>query len=149
MELKGFQSKDFAKFHPGGALGKKLYLRVADLIIDNDKPKVLASQSLREVIVTMTSSRLGVTAVVNEKDDLLGIITDGDLRRMLEKTSSIDKIAAKDIMTANPKTISADELAVVALDLLRKNEITQLAITDGSRYVGILHIHDLIREGLI
>ena len=149
MELKGFQSADFAKFHPGGALGKKLYLRVSDLIVDNDKPKVLASQSLRDVIVTMTTSRLGVTAVVNENDELLGIITDGDLRRMLGKNISIDGILAKDIMTSNPKTIGADELAVVALDLLRKKEITQLAITDGSRYVGILHIHDLVREGLI
>ena len=149
MELKGFKSEDFAKFHPGGALGKKLYLRVADLIVDNEKPKVLATQSLRDVILAMTESRLGVTAVVNEKEELLGIITDGDLRRMLEKSSSIDGVLAKDIMSLNPKTISADELAVVALDLLRKQSITQLAITDGTRYVGILHIHDLVREGLI
>lgn len=149
MELNGFKSEDFAKFHPGGALGKKLYLRVADLIVDNEKPKVLASQSLRDVILAMTESRLGVTAVVNEKEELLGIITDGDLRRMLEKSSTIDGVLAKDIMSSNPKTVGADELAVVALDLLRKQEITQLAITDGTRYVGMLHIHDLVREGLI
>lgn len=149
MELNGFQSEDFAKFHPGGSLGKKLYLRVADLYADNERPKVLAGESLKEVIVEMTAKRLGITAVVDADDSLLGIITDGDLRRMLEKSIAIDTIRAGDIMTVNPKTIGPDELAVGALDLLRKNEISQLAVTEKGKYLGIIHLHDLIREGLI
>lgn len=149
MELKGFRSEDFAKFHPGGALGKKLYLRVMDLATDNDKPSVRVDQSLREVIVTMTVSRLGVTAVVNNNNELLGIITDGDLRRMLEKGIAIDTMNAGDIMTKNPATIGPEEMAVSALDVLRKKEITQLAITENQQYLGIIHIHDLVREGLI
>jgi arabinose-5-phosphate isomerase len=149
MELKGFHTEDFAKFHPGGILGKKLYLRVSDLIADNEKPKVLTGQSLKQVIVEITARRLGVTAVVDKENNLLGIITDGDLRRMLEKNTAIDFVKADDIMTKNPKTIGADELAVNALDVLRKNEITQLAVTDKGKYEGIIHLHDLIREGLI
>ena len=149
MELKGFQSDDFAKFHPGGLLGKKLYLKVADLINNNEKPKVLPTQSLKEVIVEMTQKRLGITAVVDTGNKLIGIITDGDLRRMLEKNTAIDSIKAGDIMTSNPKTIEPDKLAVDALNLLRKNEITQLAVTANGNYEGILHLHDLIREGLI
>ena len=149
MELRGFQTDDFAKFHPGGALGKKLYLRVADLYIGNEKPKVLSGKSIKEVIVEMTQKRLGITAVVDGDNALLGIITDGDLRRMLEKNILIDTIKADDIMTANPKTIGPDELAVDALDMLRKNQITQLAVIDGGKYLGIIHLHDLIREGLI
>lgn len=149
MELNGFQSEDFAKFHPGGSLGKKLYLRVVDLYADNEKPKVLAEQSLKEVIVEMTAKRLGITAVVDTSNNLLGIITDGDLRRMLEKSIAIDTIKAGDIMTVNPKTIGPDELAVAALDVLRKNEITQLAVTDAGKYLGIIHLHDLVKEGLI
>lgn len=149
MELKGFQSDDFAKFHPGGTLGKKLYLRVSDLYADNEKPKVLPAQSLKEVIVEMTAKRLGITAVVDSDNNLLGIITDGDLRRMLEKTVAIDKVKAGDIMTVNPQTIGPDELAVEALDLLRKKEISQLAVTENGKYLGIIHLHDLIREGLI
>ncbi len=149
MELNGFQSEDFAKFHPGGSLGKKLYLRVVDLYADNEKPKVLAEQSLKEVIVEMTAKRLGITAVVDAANNLLGIITDGDLRRMLEKSIAIDTIKAGDIMTVNPKTIGPDELAVGALDMLRKNEITQLAVTEAGKYLGIIHLHDLVKEGLI
>ncbi len=149
MELNGFQSEDFAKFHPGGTLGKKLYLRVSDLFSDNEKPSVLASQSLKEVIVEMTAKRLGITAVVDTENNLLGIITDGDLRRMLEKTDSIDTILAGDIMTTNPQTIGPDELAVEALDQLRKKGISQLAVTEKGKYAGIIHLHDLIREGLI
>ncbi len=149
MELNNFQSADFAKFHPGGLLGKKLYLRVSDLCAAHEKPKVLADQSLKEVIIEMTQKRLGITAVVNKDNDLLGIITDGDLRRMLEKTVAIDKINAAAIMTANPKTIGPEELAVEALDLLRKNEISQLVVSEKGKYLGIVHLHDLIREGLI
>ncbi len=149
MELKGFQSDDFAKFHPGGMLGKKLYLRVADLYVNNESPKVLAGQSLKEVIVEMTRKRLGITAVVDKENNLLGIITDGDLRRMLEKNTAIDTVSAGDIMTGNPKTIDADALAVDALDMLRKNEITQLAVSENGKYAGIIHLHDLVREGII
>ena len=149
MELKGFKSEDFAKIHPGGMLGKKLYLRVNDLSHDNEKPSVHVNQSLREVIVEMTAKRLGITAVVDDNNQLLGIITDGDLRRMLEKNVAIEQVKAGDIMTADPKTIGPDELAVNALDMLRKNEISQLAVIDNGKYAGIIHLHDLIKEGLI
>jgi arabinose-5-phosphate isomerase len=149
MERKGFKTEDFAKFHPGGTLGKKLYLRVSDLYINNEKPKVLPSQSLKDVIVEMTRKRLGVTAVTDDQNFLLGIITDGDLRRMLNNDTGIDKVKAADIMTKDPKTIGPDELAVTALDILRKKEITQLAVTENGAYLGIIHLHDLIKEGLI
>lgn len=149
MELRGFSNDDFAKFHPGGSLGKKLYLRVSDLYFGNERPKVNPDQPLRDVIVEITQKRLGVTAVVDGNDKLLGIITDGDLRRMLEKGESITGVLAKDIMTSDPKTISPDLLAVEALDQLRKNEITQLAVVQNEKYLGIVHLHDLIREGLI
>ena len=149
METKGFQADDFAKFHPGGMLGKKLYLRVSDLSDDNEKPQVLSTQSLKEVIVEMTKKRLGITAVVDEENNLLGIITDGDLRRMLENNVSIDAVKAGDIMTKNPKAIGPDELAIDALDMLRRNEISQLAVIQDKKYLGIIHLHDLIREGLI
>jgi arabinose-5-phosphate isomerase len=149
MELKGFNSDDFAKFHPGGTLGKKLYLRVADLYKDNEKPKVHAVQQLKDVIIEISKKRLGATAVVDEQNNLLGVITDGDLRRMLEKNSNIEKILAKDIMSVNPKTIEAEDLAVDALDLMRRNEITQLIVVENKKYSGIIHLHDLIREGLI
>jgi arabinose-5-phosphate isomerase len=149
MEQRGFRSDDFAKFHPGGALGKKLYLRVSDLYINNEKPKVLANQTLKEAIVEMTRKRLGVTAVTDDSDRLIGIITDGDLRRMLEKSVAIDAIRVTDIMTTGPKTIEPDRLAVDALDVLRKNEISHLVVVENGKYLGIIHIHDLIREGLI
>ncbi|MES1221777.1 MAG: KpsF/GutQ family sugar-phosphate isomerase [Bacteroidota bacterium] len=149
MELNGFGSDDFAKFHPGGTLGKKLYLRVSDLYKGNEKPKVLPSHNLKEVIVEMTQKRLGVTAVADKEDKLLGIITDGDLRRMLEKNKSIDTVTAKDIMTQNPKLINPDALAIDALDLMRKHEITQLIVCEEGIYKGIIHLQDLIREGLI
>jgi len=149
MEMKGFNSDDFAKFHPGGTLGKKLYLRVADLYVKNEKPKLSKDKLLRDVIVEISSKRLGATAVVDSNDTLLGIITDGDLRRMLEKNILLDKVTAADIMTTTPKTINPDELAVNALDLMRKMSITQLVVTDKGKYLGFIHLHDLIREGLI
>ena len=149
MELRGFQPDDFARFHPGGTLGKKLYLRVADLAAGNEKPSVLPHQSLKEVIVEMTAKRLGVTAVIDEKEMLMGIITDGDLRRMLEKNVAIDQVRAGDIMTPDPKTIEPEELAVEALGMLRQNGISQLAVSSQGRYIGMIHLHDLIREGLI
>ena len=149
MELNGFTGDDFAKFHPGGILGKKLYLRVSDLYIENEKPRVSPEDSLKKIIVEMTRTRLGVTAVVDNENRLTGIITDGDLRRMLERNGHLDMVTAKDIMTSNPKTIGPDELAVQALDVLRKNGITQLAVTKDGKYMGIVHLHDLIKEGLI
>lgn len=149
MELKGFGTEDFAKFHPGGALGKKLYLRVADLYIQNEKPKVSATSTLKEVIVEISKKRMGVTAVVNDENELLGIITDGDLRRMLEKNNSLEGVIATDIMTSTPKSIGPESLAVEALDRLRKNDISQLVVLEGGKYMGFVHLHDLIREGLI
>ena len=149
MELKGFRSEDFAKFHPGGTLGKKLYLRVSDLYKNNEQPKVKSGQSMKEVIVEMTAKRLGITAGVDDENTLLGIVTDGDLRRMLEKNASIETSKADDIMTRTPKTIGPDELAVTALELLRKNNITQAVVTENGKYLGIVHFHDLFREGLI
>jgi arabinose-5-phosphate isomerase len=149
MELKGFGTDDFARFHPGGTLGKKLYLRVADLYTQNEKPAVLSNATLREVIVEISRKRLGVTAVINDEQQLLGIITDGDLRRMLEKSVTLDNVTASEIMTAHPKTITPDALAVEALDLLRQYDITQLVVCSGNQYLGIIHLHDLVREGLI
>jgi arabinose-5-phosphate isomerase len=149
MEAKGFTSDDFAKFHPGGALGKKLYLRVNDLSKQNEKPAVKESSTLKEVIVEITKRRLGLTAVLNENNELTGVITDGDLRRMLEKGVDLEKTNARDIMSPSPKTIAQDALAVHALDTMRKNNITQLLVADEKNYVGVIHLHDLIREGLI
>jgi arabinose-5-phosphate isomerase len=149
MEKRGFKMEDFAKLHPGGALGKKLYLRVADLYVDNEKPQVRIDQSVKEVIMEMTKKRLGVTAVIGADEKLKGIITDGDLRRMLEKTDSIENIQAKDILTKNPKTIAPSEMAVNALDIMRKSEITQLVVAENGTYLGIIHLHDLVKEGLI
>jgi arabinose-5-phosphate isomerase len=149
MEKKGFEVEDFAKLHPGGTLGKKLYLRVCDLYPDNEKPEVKENDSLKQVIVEMTRKRLGVTAVLNAEDNLVGIITDGDLRRMLEKDGNIQQLHAKEIMTSHPKSIDAAEMAVNALDIMRRNEIMQLIVTENNKYVGILHLHDLVKEGLI
>jgi arabinose-5-phosphate isomerase len=149
MESRGFNSDDFAKFHPGGTLGKKLYLHVADLFINNEKPVVSSESFLKDVILEITKKRLGVTVVLNESNDLAGIITDGDLRRMLEKDLYNADVKAKEIMTTDPKTIESTELAVTALDIMRKKNITQLVVTTEGKYVGIIHLHDLIREGII
>ena len=149
MEIKGFGSDDFAKFHPGGMLGKKLYLRVSDLYIHNEKPSVTAEALLKNVIVEISKKRLGATAVTDGKNKLLGVVTDGDLRRMLEKNEPLDKITAKDIMSVKPKTITPESLAVDALDMMRKFDITQLVVASDGNYLGIIHLHDLVREGLI
>lgn len=149
MQLNGFTDHDFARYHPGGNLGKRLYLRVSDLCSQNERPQVLPQTGLKEVIVEITEKRLGVTAVVNEHNEVLGIITDGDLRRMLEKSNDLTKITAADIFSPNPKTVELDMLAVEALEVLRKNDISQLVVTTNKQYMGILHIHDLIREGII
>ena len=149
MELKGFTADDFAKFHPGGTLGKKLYLRVDDLSKQNEKPAVGPDSNIKEVIVEMTKKRLGLTAVVDASHKVLGVITDGDLRRMLEKDIDIEHKKAKDIMSKEPKSIAPDALAVDALDRMRKNNITQLIVKTGEEYAGVIHLHDLIKEGLV
>ena len=149
METKGFGTSDFAKFHPGGALGKRLYLHVSDLAVNNEKPAVYADSPLKDVIIEITKKRLGVTVVVNSDNKVVGIITDGDLRRMLEKNIPLEGIKAVDIMSTSPKTIDSNELAVNALDLLRRNNITQLIVSTNKEYSGIIHLHDLVREGII
>lgn len=150
LALRGFTPKDFALFHPGGILGKQLYLRVHDLYPNNQKPTVTMTESIERTIIEMTSKCLGATAVLREDQSLAGIITDGDLRRMLERKANTNELRAGDIMNAHPKTIPSDALAVKALHLMRKHSITQLIVTnDKDQYLGFIHLHDLIREGLI
>ena len=148
QDLRGFTKKDFAKYHPGGALGKRLYLRVSDLITNNQIPKVNASDSIAKVIVEISERRLGVTAVL-ENERIVGIITDGDLRRMLSKTTDINHFTAKDIMGKNPKTIQENAMAIAALEKLESNNITQILVVDAQeKYIGVVHLHDLIKEGI-
>ncbi len=148
LDLRGFSSKDFAKFHPGGSLGKKLYLRVSDLTALNEKPQVHPDTDVKDVIVEITEKMLGVTAVV-ENNKIVGIITDGDLRRMLTKTDDFKGLTARDIMTKNPKMISNDSMAVEAIEFIDKYGITQLLCEDNGCYCGIVHIHNLTKEGII
>jgi len=148
LELKGFTTADFAKIHPGGALGKQLYLQAKDIINQNEKPEVQSNASIQEVIIEMTSKRLGATAVL-EGEELVGIITDGDLRRMLTNNTNIDQLNAEQIMSRNPKYISEDTLLVDALNLMRSNNITQLPICQNSKYLGVLHLHDILKEGIL
>lgn len=150
LAMRGFTPRDFAQFHPGGALGKQLYLRVRDLYPQNEKPSVQPHQDLRSIILEMTSKRLGATAVVDDNRRVMGIITDGDLRRMLEGAPDLIRIQAQAIMSPNPKTIAADTLAVKALEVMRQHSITQLIVTgENHTFLGFIHLHDLIREGLI
>ncbi|NOR86385.1 MAG: KpsF/GutQ family sugar-phosphate isomerase [Bacteroidales bacterium] len=148
LELRGFSTEDFAKIHPGGALGKKLYLRAEDIFVNNEKPEVVLDANINDIIVEMTSKRLGTTAVI-EKGEIIGVITDGDLRRMLQKQSDYSKLRAQDIMTKNPKTIASDTLLVDALNMLRNNNITQVFVTKDNAYVGVIHLHDILREGIL
>ena len=147
MKCRGFSTDDFAKFHPGGALGKQLYLRVKDLYVNNERPEVGPDDSLTRVIIEMTHKRLGAT-VVMENEQLLGIITDGDLRRMLMKYPNIEQVKASQIMTSNPKTIDAEALVVDALHKMRENSITQLPVVHEGNYLGIIHLHDILKEGI-
>jgi len=149
LALRGFTSADFAKFHPGGSLGKQLYLRIRDIFIQNEKPEVSPDATIRQTILEITSKRLGATAVVGANGELLGLITDGDLRRMLEREEDTRRLCAADIMTPQPKSIPSDALAVKGLEILRTNSITQLLVVDQGQYLGMIHLHDLIREGLI
>ncbi|MFH1295656.1 MAG: KpsF/GutQ family sugar-phosphate isomerase [Bacteroidota bacterium] len=148
LESRGFTASDFAKFHPGGVLGKKLYLTVADLYVNNPAPKVKLSDNIKNVILEISSKRLGATAVIKQ-DKLAGIITDGDLRRMLEKDVRLDQVTAEDIMSLNPKTIEPDTLVIEALQLMRNNNITQLIVSKEGNYLGIIHLHDILKEGII
>ncbi|MBN1651243.1 MAG: KpsF/GutQ family sugar-phosphate isomerase [Bacteroidales bacterium] len=148
LELKGFSTADFAKIHPGGSLGKQLYLRALDIIAINEKPVVQLNATLQEVILEMTSKRLGATAVLNG-NQLIGIITDGDLRRMLNKNQPLEAITAEKIMSRNPKKIDQETLLVDALSTMRQNNITQLLVCTEQTYLGVLHLHDILKEGIL
>ena len=147
MRCRGFSTDDFAKFHPGGALGKQLYLRVKDLYVNNERPEVGPDDNLTRVIIEMTHKRLGAT-VVCDGDRILGIITDGDLRRMLMKYPNIEQVKASQIMTSDPKTIDTEALVVDALHKMRANSITQLPVVHEGKYLGIIHLHDILKEGI-
>jgi arabinose-5-phosphate isomerase len=150
LKIRNFTDSDFAKFHPGGALGKRLYLRVDELCAGNEVPKVNEEDSLKDVIIEISNKRLGATAVLDRSGKLTGIITDGDLRRMLQKTNRFEDIKAKDIMSQNPKTVNSEEFAINAFEMMRQNSITSLVVTNqNNEYIGIVHIHDLLKEGFV
>jgi arabinose-5-phosphate isomerase len=149
LKMKDFTDRDFAELHPGGALGKQLYLKVNDLVDAKLLPIVKQDASLKEVIVEISGKRLGCTAVVDDQQNLLGIITDGDLRRMLEKGTSLSDVVAKNIMTKSPKTIEADEFAVKALHIMQEKSITQLVVLHEGKLKGFVHLHDLLKEGIV
>lgn len=148
LQTRDFKEQDFARYHPGGALGKRLYLKASDLALKNEKPGISAEASVKDVIIEISKNRLGAVVVI-DNSKVLGIITDGDIRRMLEKHLDLTNIRARDIMNLNPKQIDKDELALHALDLIRENNITQLLVTDGGAYFGMIHLHDLLQEGII
>jgi len=147
LELKDFNSTNFAQFHPGGALGKKLYLRVGDLINKNEIPKVLLNSSIKEVIIEISQKRLGATAVLNN-NKIVGVITDGDIRRMLNNNVDFANLFAENIMNPHPKTITPDAMATEAFQIMNKNSITQLLVENQGNYIGIIHLHDLLKEGI-
>lgn len=148
MEMRDFKPEDFAKYHPGGALGKKLLLRVQDMLDFTRKPFVNPDSSIKNVIVEISEKRLGVAAVI-ENDKVVGIITDGDIRRMLNKTETITGLVAKDIMTVHPKTIKSTDMVVDALNILEDFSITQLVVVDNGEYKGVIHLHDILKEGIV
>jgi len=149
LELRNFDSRDFARFHPGGSLGKQLYLKVDDILQNNEVPLVSADTPLKDVIVEISSKRLGATAVVDNDQNLIGIITDGDLRRFLQRNPDLSAALASDLMSQGPKTIEAGEYAVKALHMMQKNSISQVVVTDQGRVRGFVHLHDLLKEGII
>lgn len=149
LKLRGFTPADFAKFHPGGSLGKKLYMTVEDVFNTTNPPVVGLNDKVRDVIVEISSKRLGATAVLDADGNLMGIITDGDLRRMLQRNESVENLKASDIMSVNPKNIEKHELAINAFNLMEANKITQLIVVDSGKYVGMVHIHDILREGIV
>jgi len=146
LEIRSFTSNDFAKYHPGGSLGKKLYLRVEELV-QEQKPQVLVESSLQEVIIEISSKRLGAAAVLKGAT-LVGLVTDGDLRRMLQNTTNLEGVRAADIMTRNPKSINANCLAAEALAIMEENNITQLIVLENGSYKGLIHLHDILKEGI-
>lgn len=148
LEERAFSDQDFAKYHPGGALGKRLYLKAGDLAIENGKPKISKSAPVKDIIIEITEKRLGAVAVL-DNSSVIGIITDGDIRRMLEKHENIANVYAKDIMGKSPISIQKDELAINALTMMKQNNISQLVVKDNDEYFGIIHIHDLIKEGIV
>lgn len=148
MEMRQFTAEDFAKYHPGGALGKKLLLRVGDMLDTTHKPQVTPEANIKTVIMEISEKRLGVTAVV-ENEKVIGIITDGDIRRMLNKTETITGLTAKDIMTVNPKRIKSTDLVSDALNILEDFSITQLVVIDQDEYKGVIHLHDILKEGIV
>ena len=149
LKYRGFSSTDFAKYHPGGALGKKLYMRLSDLYINNEVPKVFETDKVDKIIIEISSKFLGASAVLNNKNELTGIVTDGDLRRMLIENKDIKNLTAKDIMSPSPKTIEKDELAIRAFNIMEENNITQIIVTDNNKYVGMVHLHDILKEGIV
>jgi len=149
LEMKDFTSKDFAKYHPGGSLGKRLYLRVSDLVEKNEVPSVGLNENVTDVIIEISEKRLGATAVLDTNNILVGIITDGDIRRMLKNHLDLTVIRAEDIMSKNPKSVDADAMAIEALDIMETNNITQLLVTENGTYKGVVHLHDLLKEGII
>jgi arabinose-5-phosphate isomerase len=149
LELRDFTNKDFAQYHPGGSLGKKLYLKVKDIYPHNEKPSVTESADIQQVILEMTSKRLGCTAVLNHANELIGIITDGDLRRMLNRFDGFKNITARDIMTHNPKSILPNDYAAHALEVMQEKNITQLVVVENRQLMGFIHLHDLLKEGLV
>jgi arabinose-5-phosphate isomerase len=148
LSLRGFTAEDFARYHPGGSLGKRMYLKVSDLYINNEKPMVAPDDDLKKVIMEISSKRLGATAVV-EGDKMIGIVTDGDLRRMLEQRSDTLGLTAADIMTPSPRSVDESELVVNALEMMRQNKITQLPVLKDGKYMGVVHMHDIVKEGII
>lgn len=148
IEMRNFTANDFAKFHPGGALGKKLLLKIKDILDDKNKPVVTIESTIQQVIFEISNKRLGVTAVL-DGSEIKGIITDGDIRRMLEKTTDLSAIMAKDIMTVNPKSIEINSNVEDALNIMESFEITQLVVTDNNLYAGIIHLHDILKEGIV
>lgn len=149
LDARNFSDRDFAKYHPGGSLGKRLYLRVDDLYKMNEVPQVNVNSKLKDVIIEISEKRLGATAVLDKNNNLAGIITDGDLRRMLAKTNSLEDIEAKDIMSINPKKVSPETFAINAFEIMRKKNITSLVVCENEKYLGIVHIHDMLKEGFI
>jgi len=148
LDLKDFTKNDFAKYHPGGSLGKKLYLRVHALAKNNDVPKVHKNTPVKDVIIEISKKRLGATAVIENKK-IVGIITDGDIRRMLENNTDISELTADYIMSSNPIIIEDNTKAIKALDIMQKNNITQILVTENDKYMGVVHFHDLLKEGII
>ena len=148
LEAREFNTEDFARYHPGGSLGKRLYLKAGDLAAKNEKPSIHPSAAVKDVIIEISKNRLGAVIVIDD-DKILGVITDGDIRRMLEKHTNIENIKASDLMNVNPKRIDKDELALLALEVIKKNNITQLLVTKDDTYYGMIHLHDLLQEGII